>query len=143
MREIESPEQAAYLEEIRSLGKDAMALLRQAQALDATLRGIPKTSQNAAARSAIIAQRESLHRQRYTTLVRQKEIIKAKDRERHAALLGDAPTVTAAVREAARRVGIMEHLYLMLCEHLDDVDGDFDWRKSVMKARRQLAGPTD
>lgn len=131
-------------EEVKRVGKDAMALLRSAQDIDATLAGLPKTDANRQARAALLERRDSFQRQRHTLLARQKELNRQRQLEKHEVLFGDAPSITVALRESARRVGIIEHLYCLLSEHLNDgPESDFDWRIPVRATRRKLNDDAD
>jgi hypothetical protein len=129
------------IEEMAELNKEAMELLRNAQQCDSELAAIKDVPGKEQMRAALVARRNQMHRQRFTVKQRAREIGKRKTESRRLEALGLMAGVspTAQLREAARRTGILEELYISLCKGVDGGFGDsFNWQRSLDKARKKL-----
>lgn len=117
-------------------------LLRQAQQCQTDLTVIRRLPGREQTRAALVDRMNDLHGER-GELLDQIRDLGGRLRESHrAASLGFMAGVspTAQLREAARRTGILENLFVDLCRGADGdfADDFFDWRVPLAKARKKL-----
>lgn len=143
-RPYETPEAdepfGAYHDEIRRLGIEANALLRDANLIDASLAYMPRDVTNAPARSVLIERKDTLRRQRKGVLLKQKGLVNEMRHLRNTEKLPDSPSIAGGLRAVAGRVGMIERLYHILAENKDN--DAFDWQHHLRLAIEAL-GDTD
>lgn len=130
---------------LSALNAQQRDLLRQAQRCQTDLTVIRRLPGREQTRAALVDRMNDLHGER-GELLNQIRDLGDRLRESHrAASLGFMAGVspTAQLREAAKRTGILEQLYIALCRGADGAfeDDFFDWRVPLAKARKNLGEP--